>query len=79
MTTFFPHVNLTALKKFAATTAEHEHPYGRGGRKSKKPVATVTSCEDIVWAGEKVGLSPQTHFSAAEGLNWITDDPHYLR
>ena len=54
MSTSFPHINLTALKKFAAMTAEHEHPYGKSGRKSKKPVAIVSGCEDIIWAGEKV-------------------------
>ncbi|KAH7930716.1 hypothetical protein BV22DRAFT_1028166 [Leucogyrophana mollusca] len=60
MSTFYPHVNLPALKKFAIATAAAEHPArttttGGGARRLiAKPKPEVSSVEDVVWAGEKM-------------------------
>jgi hypothetical protein len=54
MSTLFPHVNLPALKKFAAATVADEHPLKGNARKLQKVNPEIAGCEDIVWAGEKV-------------------------
>lgn len=54
MSAFFPHVNLVALKKFAAAAAAAEHPSRSSGRNPKKVDPQVASCKDMVWAGERV-------------------------
>ena len=56
MSVFFPHVNLSALKKFVVATAAAEHPSRGNGRKPKKVNPQITGCEDVVWAGEKVRI-----------------------
>lgn len=54
MSAFFPHVNRAALKKFAAAAAAAEHPHKGNARTSKKANPRITSCEDVIWGGEKV-------------------------
>jgi hypothetical protein len=54
MSTSFPHVNITALKKFAIATAAAEHPSRGNARKSEKVNPQIVSCEDVIWGGEKV-------------------------
>jgi hypothetical protein len=75
MSTSFPHVNLAALKKFAATTAAAEHPSKGNSTKSKKANPQITSCEDVVWAGEKVR---HTRISELRFLDGYTDDPYHF-
>lgn len=59
MSTFFPHVNINALKKFAAATAAAEHPAKATGRRAPKKLSPVVAgVEDVIWAGEKVRLLP---------------------
>ncbi|KAG1755472.1 hypothetical protein EDB19DRAFT_1901692 [Suillus lakei] len=55
MSTFFPQVNIPALKKFAATTAADQHPVrATGRRRPKVQTPVVASVEDVKWAGEKM-------------------------
>jgi hypothetical protein len=57
MSTFFPHVNINALKKFAAATAVAEHPSRATNRRAPiKLNPVVANVEDLKWAGEKVRL-----------------------
>jgi len=59
MSTFFPHVNINALKRFAVATAAAEHPPRATGRRPPKKLSpVVASVEDVKWAGEKVRLLP---------------------
>lgn len=75
MSAFFPHVNLNALKKFAAVTAAAEHPSRSSGRNPRKVNPQVASCEDIEWAGEKVCIS---HSSAPQSSGSINIDVLFL-
>ncbi|OAX44014.1 hypothetical protein K503DRAFT_852898 [Rhizopogon vinicolor AM-OR11-026] len=55
MSTFFPHVNINALKRFAVATAAAEHPPRATGRRPPKKLSpVVASVEDVKWAGEKM-------------------------
>jgi hypothetical protein len=54
MSTSFPHVNLAALKEFAAATAVAEHSSKDNTKKLKNATPEVVTCEDVVWGGEKV-------------------------
>jgi hypothetical protein len=63
MSVAFPHINLTALQIFAVATAAAEHPSRGNVRKSKQATPRVTSCEDVVWGGEKVRDTPHVYFS----------------
>lgn len=55
MSTFFPQVNIPALKKFATTAAVKQHTVKATGRRHPKvPTPVVASVEDVKWAGEKM-------------------------
>ncbi|KAG2155003.1 uncharacterized protein EDB93DRAFT_1266218 [Suillus bovinus] len=56
MSTFFPQVNIPALKKFAATAAAKQHPVKATNKRRPKviPTPVVASIEDVNWAGEKM-------------------------
>lgn len=55
MSTFFPQVNIPALKRFATTAATNQHPVKLTGRRHPKvPTPVVASVEDVRWAGEKM-------------------------
>ncbi|KAJ6628897.1 hypothetical protein B0H10DRAFT_103513 [Mycena sp. CBHHK59/15] len=59
--THFPHVDITALKRLALATVVELHPVPNLSRRTKgrKPVALnpkISSCEDVIWAGEKMIL-----------------------
>ncbi|KAG1815629.1 uncharacterized protein BJ212DRAFT_1481397 [Suillus subaureus] len=55
MSTFFPQVNVPALKKFAAAAAVKQHPVKVTGRRPPKvPTPVVANVEDVKWAGEKM-------------------------
>ncbi|KAG1752568.1 uncharacterized protein EDB91DRAFT_1045027 [Suillus paluster] len=55
MSAFFPHVNITALTKFAAATAAAQHPGRATGRRPQKTLTpVVASIEDVKWAGEQM-------------------------
>jgi hypothetical protein len=57
MSTFFPQVNIPALKKFAVSVAVKQHPVKAPNRRhTKVPTPVVASVEDVKWAGEKVRL-----------------------
>lgn len=57
MSTLFPHVDINALKKFAAAAAAAEHPVRATGRRTPQKLSpVVASIEDVKWAGEKVRL-----------------------
>ncbi|KAG0709853.1 hypothetical protein DFH29DRAFT_17510 [Suillus ampliporus] len=53
MSAFFPHVDITALEKFAVVTAAALHPVRMTGRRALNiPTPEVASVEDVKWAGE---------------------------
>lgn len=55
MSDFFPHVDLTSLKKFALNAVTAENSAIIYSRKLQGSTPQVTGCEDVIWAGEKVG------------------------
>ncbi|TFK43677.1 hypothetical protein BDQ12DRAFT_675376 [Crucibulum laeve] len=58
--TFFPNINLPALKKWAIATAASHHPVRNVSRRGGKPISKATpkivSCEDYIWAGVRMLL-----------------------
>jgi hypothetical protein len=79
MSTAFPHVNLAALKKFAAAAAAAEHPSIDNTRKLEKASPHITSCEDVVWGGEKVRTITQHVYFRAYDYSAFADDSHHFR